>query len=133
MKKKIKKAWIKALESREVNGKPVVQTEGTLRRIGKTTTEDGRRATQLCCLGVLCEIAVAEGVIPKPEKTHGDFVYDAGATAELPDSVREWAGLDHNDPEVKIEGLFGNVTLAGLNDNHEYTFADIAKVIKEQL
>lgn len=74
-----------------------------------------------CCLGVLCEIAIKEGVIPKPvlkaddtatEKRwfYGPGDGDAGA---LPNEVRTWAGMTAANGRIKD---FHGVTLASLND-----------------
>src|SRR6478609_8275439 len=92
MKKRVKKLWIKALDDSEIDGKPVAQAIERLRDANSKV--DGQKVKNLCCLGVLCELAVIEGVIPKA--VHGpwgdDFEYD-GADVELPLAVQEWAGL----------------------------------------
>lgn len=97
---------------------------------------------EFCCLGVLCSIAVKQGVISKPESYGGAYRYgktetNAGSSAYLPRAVQTWAGLDNSDP--KIAGAF----LSQLNDGIENaldgvveaqkTFAEIADLIEEHL
>lgn len=145
MNKKVKKKWIKALRKGEVNGKPVVQTDNFLGKIDKVVVEDGKhkgkKARQLCCLGVLCELAVEEGIISRKEgyfesaQIH-TYVYE-GEFQHLPNEVVAWAGLDKSDPRVTHfdvdENANINTTLAELNDDFDYTFESIADVIEEQL
>lgn len=53
-------------------------------------------AGNVCCLGVLCEMAVAEGVIKPPVQGNGGY-WDYGLAGErmtLPSEVRHWAGMD---------------------------------------
>lgn len=123
MNAEVKDKWIAALESGEY-----VQGTGLLnyKKIADETPK-------LCCLGVLCELAVAEGITTSAKKnwTEGDSwetVYgDSWASAYLPPEVIEWSGLpDHTGT---LAGATRN--LAQLNDQGA-TFADIAEVIREQ-
>lgn len=86
-----------------------------------------------CCLGVLCDIAVTDGIVPPPEydEVHGVWSY-IGSYQLLPDEVIAWAGfaaddLDEGDPCVAVrhERPRG---LAELNDDG-WTFAEIADAI----
>jgi hypothetical protein len=79
---------------------------------------DGR-----CCLGVLCELAVEDGVIAPPYMGGGAWVYD-GADTDLPETVWRWAGLDSGNPEA------GEFTLIELNDDEHWDFAEIADAIE---
>jgi hypothetical protein len=78
MKKRVKRLWLKALRSGKYK-----QAQGML----KTTSGQDSR---YCCLGVLCEVAVAQGVIQTYCATNG----------LLPDAVEEWAGLQTPDPRL---------------------------------
>jgi hypothetical protein len=111
-----------------------------LAKLRDPETKQGRGYLKLadgsmCCLGVLCELAVEEGVDVKVEKPIADsaftgrYSYD-NAEGVLPHSVRVWAGMFDANPV--INGPAGINTLAGLNDGG-YTFAKIADVIEEQL
>jgi hypothetical protein len=86
----------------------------------------------LCCLGVLCELAVADGVIPPPERhpLDGSWLYGEYDT-ELPESVMSWAGLAHTNPVAPAQR---GASLSQLNDGTEeggsWTFAQIADVIE---
>lgn len=92
-----------------------------------------------CCLGVLCKIAVADGVIdPKQvEALEGEVAY-AGQAAVLPWVVMDWAGLRNARGDVRplrsVRGFFaGNIyDLSSLND-HGKDFDYIADVIEASL
>ena len=96
-----------------------------------------RHADGLCCLGVLCEIAVEDGVIEK--KAPGDMEYGVweygGYTTALPESVAEWAFGDStqqnpalNNPEDEVAARAGRARpdvrydASGYNDYLGYTF-----------
>lgn len=92
---------------------------------GLLRSEDNK----LCCLGVLSEIAVEQGVIEPPILVKGAYLYgeelnEAGLCSE----VREWSGID------SMLGRFDNghyiTALSSLNDNCS-SFAEIAAVINE--
>lgn len=125
MKADIKERWLERLESGEIS-----QARGTL----------GRPIGSRCCLGVLCDIAVEDGIIPAPIISHTQsdagkvvkiFAYGKeGATGNLPFEVIEWAGLAEEDPEYT--GRDGNShSLAGLNDSAKYNFKKIAAVVRK--
>lgn len=93
-----------------------------------------------CCLGVLCEIAVEDGVVEKIDPDGSGYTrYHAPGnpnnydTAFLPDAVVEWAGVGHSNIafDVDLEGSGGWVTASGLNDTYNYTFAEIAELIRQ--
>ena len=70
-----------------------------------------------CCLGVLCEIAIKQGIIES---------YLQRATG-LPDKVRLWAGLD------TAIGDFSNKSLAEINDDATRNpFKKIANLIEKK-
>jgi hypothetical protein len=118
----VKEKWLAALRSGEIP-----QIKAVLAQV------DGPGR---CCLGVLCDLAVAEGVIPEPVKVrHASGVerlaYGYSATTVLPYRVMRWAGVPAAHPLVqtpdgKEEGL------AVLNDSG-YTFAEIADLIEASL
>jgi hypothetical protein len=103
MNKRIKRLWIKALRS-----KKYTQGTGQLKR--------GRIEPEHCCLGVLCELAKAEGVISSYRGTDG----------YLPLKVGEWAGLAALNPRI------GKRTATSLNDTGK-SFTEIAERIEKHL
>ncbi|MFY1688155.1 hypothetical protein [Plantactinospora sp. WMMB782] len=126
MKQEIKDQWTAALRSGEFK-------QGASRL---------RTAEGYCCLGVLCEIAVKEGVIgPASQDEHGLYEYpdphlsdnpeendpDRTVHGVLPDAVVKWAGLGDFNPV--IHGL----TLADRNDNQGWTFDQLADLIEREL
>lgn len=121
----IKARWVAALRSGQYQ-----QTEGYLQ------TRDG-----FCCLGVLCEIAVQDGVIQSEVRevheahtnTQGIVTYGTeGNTMEavLPSPVYDWARLDDSNPRVIYDGV--SIPISDLNDDEKLNFDQIADVIEEQ-
>lgn len=129
LKPEVKTAWVNALRSEEY-----VQTSHVLRSV-----DDG-----YCCLGVLCDLAVKEGYgnwTESPWSDEGvqyegpDGITDGGIP---PDSIVEWAfGSPLVERPFRVRALLGDdeesVHLADLNDQHGYSFLDIANVIEEQM
>jgi hypothetical protein len=125
----IKARWVQRLRDPEIK-----QGKGHL--CTRTRTGDG---DLFCCLGVLTEIAVEDGVIPPGEfrcdrdllvKTYSDST-EYAEDAILPTQVRQWSGLFDANPIANHEG-HPYATLAFLNDIG-VTFAEIADIIEEQL
>lgn len=106
--------------------------------------EDGRPSH--CCLGVLSELAVADGVVSFRDSGPTDWVRVRayGSSEEqslLPDEVVRWAGLRSSNPTVTVtdvdvlEGTHGpddRRSLAALND-HGLPFDALADLVEEQL
>lgn len=113
MDNRVKDLWVQALRSGEYR-----QTKNYL------STDDG-----YCCLGVLCEVAIADG-LEIDCQDYGTVFYD-GEDAILPQSVQEWADLGQANPSIDWEAD-DVCSLAELND-HGGTFDEIALVIEEQL
>lgn len=80
---------------------------------------------EYCCLGVACDLAVKEGVIPKEEKTSCVFVY-GGSTGLLPVSVKNWLNLTND------AGMFDEGVLIVLNDDDGLSFNQIADIIESE-
>lgn len=128
MNEDIKARWVAALRSDEYE-----QGKDWLCKDGK-----------YCCLGVLSDLAVKDGVIDAPEATTWDEAalnFD-GEPALLPEAVAEWAGImrfdEHYDgvvvPAEDPIVPFGDEekTLAELNDEGK-TFSELADLIEEHL
>jgi hypothetical protein len=125
--------WVKALRSGKYR-----QAQGRLR------TDGG-----FCCLGVACEVAIADGVDVRRGGDVRAFTYDGAETA-LPPSVAGWLGGLLDNPVVPMRhlpaqaqaavrrGPFGNsdvrtaISLAELNDAG-VPFTDIADIIERSL
>jgi hypothetical protein len=128
MNKRVKQKWVDALRS----GK-YVQGDGFLRQ-----AESDGGPDRFCCLGVLCEIAVDEGVIAKPKPPEDDYegyLYARTADQFLPKTVVKWANLSSSNPDVSYsyendEPLYDH--LSSLNDEGR-TFEQIANYIEESL
>jgi hypothetical protein len=128
MKADIKTRWLEALRSGRYT-----QAKGALRK----DALDGTPA--FCCLGVLCELWLADH--PLPGWQSGQRILKTGGTPEqvgeimgednfLPDEVQEWAGLDSRDGEFdNDEGEMSN--LAELNDDGR-DFAFLADIIEDR-
>jgi hypothetical protein len=86
----VKEKWIAELESGRWT-----QGHGML---GRSNT------TERCCLGVLCEVAIREGVIPPATPltpTTGRLLY-TGEANYLPVKVRKWAFDNPHGPENPV-------------------------------
>lgn len=128
MNPEIKSKWIERLESGEIE-----QTTGSLCRTKPFNDSDGSSIPAgMCCLGVLSEIAVEEGIIHKVVNDGDSFAYygDEGAVSYLPDSVVEWSGVEFNGRYKDQHG--GVEYLSALNDEGA-SFAEIAEIIRQYL
>ena len=143
MKADIAKRWADALESGKYD-----QGKGRLeRRRPLDSSDDG-----FCCLGVLCALAVEDGVIERRDED-GNIIFgsaeefkDGGSSMSFPpESVIEWAGLSSENPAFEVVlpsgcGIEGcnlghnntNHQAAELNDDKGFTFEQIATLIREQ-
>ena len=127
MNREIKQRWVEALRSGEFE-------QGTHRLRNRDNT--------YCCLGVLCELAVADGAAVRNDTysiNAGETAY-AGviengaqgryATALVPRDLLWWADLGQIDPTVTVDSELR--ALSSLNDSGA-TFEQIADIIEEQL
>lgn len=119
MNPEIKRRWIEALTSGEYE-------QGT----GWLLRED-----KYCCLGVLCDLAVKDGVIHLYDTIDSDGSRIFGRegdnnTTILPVAVKEWAGLDVTDPEVQDGDEVNDLT--EMNDGGS-PFFEIASAIEASL
>jgi len=90
-----------------------------------------------CGLGVLCELAVREGIIPPPNpelSMNGRAWYGTdefnGSTQSLPVAVLEWAGMWNSLGEF-LSGRYEKLTIAQMNDALGYTFDELGRLIRE--
>lgn len=114
MKPEIKEKWVAALRSGEYK-----QGRNNLANV---------KTNRFCCLGVLCEVALKEGVNLEVTKGSSMKFYN-GECGYLPRKVAAWA--DCKDlPSVNTKD--GIKSLAALNDKG-VRFKTIAKLIEEQL
>lgn len=113
--KKIRQKWVAALRS------------GQYKQGFSSLVTVGKKSDKFCCLGVLCDMAVRAGVIPKPEipQLGCEYQYE-GKKGLPPKSVLNWVGLATDSG--RSEGL---ASLASLNDEGK-TFKHIAKIIESE-
>lgn len=132
----VAKAWVNTLRS------------GLYKQGQRFLNYDGGDGQKLCCLGVLCEMAVAADIVTRTKNEKGYFLYDDGGPGQpgykttpkgwygiLPEKVREWAGLcdaggAYNDPPAIAVAHSANLT--GLNDNENWNFEQIADFIESE-
>ncbi len=131
MNKEIKEKWINALLSGEYK-----QCRGKLIKV-----ENNKRS--FCCLGVLTDLAIKEGVISDEWKfnnnpkslSYGEYVIGQEENSVLIKEVMEWAGL--SDFDGTYFGTYDNgvfkppQTLAVKNDTGA-SFKQIANIIKKE-
>lgn len=117
MRPEIAGLWIDALESGNyAQGRGALNTDG-----------------EFCCLGVLCDIAADLGIVERSTR-EGPFnrvQYD-GISTVVPHRVMTWAGLKSEVGDYVEGDNFGNY-LANDNDYREKSFAEIAKIISENV
>jgi len=127
----VKELWLAALRSGDY-----VQGQNQLTELPDLESGPARH----CCLGVLCELAVAAGVVSFVRDVQDHRTYD-GEVNYLPPSVHEWAGISRNpmirDLETSEVDQTCLVPLAALNDGasglRQRSFTEIADLIEEQL
>lgn len=120
MNRDVRDRWVAALRSGDY-----VQGHRRLRGVG-----DGG-VPVLCCLGVLCELAVAAGVArldPETGRYHdADDHTTNGFNGVLSPAVRDWAGL--RDPNPTVD----HAPLSWWNDHGNASFGMIADKIARYL
>lgn len=125
------KQWVDALRSGEYK-----QTTGRLHRIEKEQAWGTVTPAGMCCLGVLCDLAVKAGVVQASATGTGLMRY-GNETHVLPQAVKEWAGFEFDNPYVNHLADFGDgemenayEPLSLLNDDHGLGFPAIADAIE---
>lgn len=116
--------WRRAL----LSGK-FVQGTGRLCRVNADRTEE------YCCLGVLCERALAAGIVERVfDAAASSYGYRATGSRDeprhdlLPAVVVAWAQLEAQNPDVLL--VDGDVyTLSTCNDGLHMSFAQIEELI----
>jgi hypothetical protein len=126
LKPAVKKAWTEALRSgRYTQGRETLRSN----------------YDKFCCLGVLCELATAQGVIPPAVKNDiwGDFSYGDKhfgdlRSGTLPVSVQDWAYEDFDPADRQLsDPMLGDWCASDWNDAHEASFEEIADLIEQHL
>lgn len=109
--------------------KPEIKAEW-IKRLRSGQYKQGRKclccAGRHCCLGVLAEIAVEQGVCEKHTGNKNTPTQFDGRIDFVPASVAKWAGLRNSSG-----GYSGDFqSLANLNDKYGKTFLEIADIIE---
>jgi hypothetical protein len=93
-----------------------------------------------CCLGIACEISMANGVRLVRSSTGGGYLDldDPGVgqvylNSVLPKSVREWLGTEHSDPVLSSDPQVDDITVTAThaNDTLKWNFNKIADEIEK--
>ena len=124
MKKEIADKWVAALRSGEYK-----QTTGKLANVERT---------EHCCLGVLCEMAIKDGVdvevsVRLDEGDDGNdrfYTEFDKETGHPPKSVQRWAGMASASGRLYQPVYDEDTSLASLNDRG-WSFEQIADVIEK--
>lgn len=127
MDKEIKEQWLTALKSGNYK-------KGKTWLCSVEKKPNNQSEIRYCCLGVLCDLAVKNGIRVDlkwdPGLDSEILLYDGKAT-KLPSSVMYWARLKENNPYFK-NSEFWQDNLALLNDTTE-SFDKVIKAIEEEL
>lgn len=112
MNKEIAMKWVAALRSGEY-------------KQGKQCLNNNNE--KFCCLGVLCELAIKDGIQLNKENStfNGIFEYDS-YIGTIQKKVKDWSGIDSCIGEAKDKSF----VLTDLNDNENKTFEEIADIIE---
>lgn len=78
-----------------------------------------------CCLGIACEVAIANGCKVEKDRVGKQVSYD-GETAYLPQSVKNWYGFNTNEPDLLIDGHVEGATVFNDQKPFRYSFRKIA-------
>lgn len=105
--------WVQALES------------GQFRQGRERLKRAGLGAYEYCCLGVACELAMANGA-PVLETFIDDTIRFNDEIGYLPEAVQDWLGIPDEDP-----ALDGHVSAAQANDGRGMSFIEIAALVRE--
>lgn len=132
MKPEIKDEWVKRL----VSG---IYPQG----VSFLNSMGADRVRRFCCLGVLCEMAVEDGVVLREIHVTGSGVHfvayqDIGgqrtsSSTGLTPAVRSWARLVVLSNPLSGNVGVGETNLMRLNDSDKKSFREIAGYIQEHL
>jgi len=111
-----RKKWIEALRSGEYRQTKEVLCDG-----------DGN----YCCLGVLCNMYERETGKVLPSNNSGVYNVYEDTLEELPE-VMEWVGLKEVTGGFKRKDDLPDICLAGLNDECDWNFHQIADLIESE-
>ena len=121
----VMRKWINALRSG-------VYEQG-VNALGARILVDGVATDRFCATGVLCELAVKEGLINRTEQpqiclpfSRVSFRYN-GHEWSIPAEVFAWLGVE----EWPADNLI--VYIAILNDEHRFSFENIANYLQDEL
>lgn len=92
-----------------------------------------RSGDTFCCLGVACDIYKKETGEGRWTETGTFYPGESGSKSSttLPVKVREWFGLEDNDPLITKESPGCGMTLSDLNDDYN-DFNEIASYIEAE-
>lgn len=141
MRPDIKARWVAALRSGEYQqGRANLYTEDS-------------NGKHFCCLGVLCDLAVQDGLVSWDDQANVRNTTVHGINGEfeqLPVEVTKWAGIDNtswpeHQPKVLLPGHPFPLPIYNVNDGvgngvedpalacPAHTFAQLADLIEQQL
>ncbi len=111
MKQSIAKRWVKILRSGEIE-----QAKRHLNPI----------SGKMCCLGVLCNMALIEGICDVEYDNNSDAYRFDDERDILPSSVVKWSGM-----KSTVGDYPGKSCLSHDNDNNGKSFLEIADIIEK--
>lgn len=87
---------------------------------------DERGPKRLCCLGVATELGIRHGLDVSVYETErvGEIIFEYDGSHDfLPTSVRQWLGLESENPKLTFtlpDGTAGTATASALNDGEAF-------------
>ena len=129
MDKTIGKAWIRELESGRYR-----KGNGVLHELDGKEVDETR--DRMCCLGVLCRMAVTAGVevnvrvLKEGTRWKHKVVEYGGESGLLPKEVSDWAGMSSTNGKLETNSHADN--LGAINDQAE-TFWPVIRIIRNEM
>lgn len=92
---------------------------------------------KLCCLGVACEVAKANGLNVEVRRDESNLYYYNGILTSLPPEVRDFYGFVDVNPALNVIGTElescgrGSLRAAVLNDDYNQSFRQLADLFEK--
>ena len=124
MKQNIMNKWVKALRSGDYK-----------QGFSVLAKRKPHQKTEFCCLGVLCDLAVKDGVDIDVNKSDSVVFFYNNMTGTLPNIIIKWAGMNTSVGKLPFDhknvGLDYYYNLIDYNDKTNIGFEGIATIIEK--
>lgn len=127
--------WVEALRSRRYpQGQHMLRTPENLKYGQKELKFQVTPEDTFCCLGVGCEVAKDNGLPLTVEVRGGNIYYTYAkhdySSISFPDAVRDWYGLESDDPIIGFNDKGEPIRALEANDSLNLPFSQIAYLLE---